>query len=75
MRARQIDGPLIRNLREEAGVNVSRFAREIEISNSHLSRIERSLINPSPEVTAKIARRLGVTISEITTALSEPVAS
>jgi transcriptional regulator with XRE-family HTH domain len=74
MRSRKINGPLIRDRRELLGINITRFAREIQTSDSHLSRIERDLIGASPELTAKIARRLGVTISEITTSSIEQVA-
>jgi transcriptional regulator with XRE-family HTH domain len=74
MRSRRIDGPLIRNMRELAGISITRFAREIDVSDSHLSRIERDLIGASPETTDRIARRLGATISEITISTTEQVA-
>lgn len=66
MRATRADGPLIRQLREESGTSLTRFAQEIRLSIGYLSKIEQGTSNPSPEVTARIARRLGVTIRNIT---------
>ncbi|RKN40755.1 XRE family transcriptional regulator [Streptomyces hoynatensis] len=61
----QADGPLIRRLRERGGYGLRRFAATADLSPAHLSRIERGLRNPTPEVLARIAAALGREIAEI----------
>lgn len=62
MRARERQ---IRRLREEAGHGLNAFARSVGVDPSHLSRIERQLTHPSPEVLKRIADGLGVAITKI----------
>jgi transcriptional regulator with XRE-family HTH domain len=52
-------------LREEAGHGLNAFARLIGVDPSHMSRIERQLTRPSPEVQKRIATGLNVAITEI----------
>jgi len=52
-------------LREEAGHGLNAFARSVGVAPSHLSRIERQLAHPSPEVLKRIADGLGVAIKRI----------
>jgi transcriptional regulator with XRE-family HTH domain len=63
--ARRVDGPRIRELREDAGVTLSRFARSINTNPTHLSRIERGLGQPGVELRVAIAAKLGVGLDEI----------
>ncbi|WP_412126334.1 helix-turn-helix domain-containing protein [Streptomyces subrutilus] len=61
----QPDGPKIRRQREEHGYGLRRFAEAAQIDHSYLSRIERGQRNPQPEVMARIATTLGVSISDL----------
>lgn len=60
-------------MREESGVSLGRFAFELEMTPGYLSRIELGLRNPSPEVTARIAVRLGVQVTDITSPAEQAV--
>ena len=51
----QARGRTIRRKREASGYGLTAFARRVEISPSHLSRIERGKANPSPDVLKRIA--------------------
>ncbi|MHA4774724.1 helix-turn-helix domain-containing protein [Streptomyces sp. MSC1_001] len=61
----QPDGPEIQRQRELSGYGLRRFAKAAQISPSYLSRIERGLRRPQPEVMARIARALGCRIEDI----------
>ncbi|MFD3535195.1 helix-turn-helix domain-containing protein [Streptomyces sp. NPDC058664] len=61
----QPDGPKIRRRREERGYGLRAFAKAAQVSHTHLSRIERGLRNPQPEVMGRIAHVLGCEITEI----------
>ncbi|GAA2364872.1 helix-turn-helix domain-containing protein [Streptomyces carpaticus] len=61
----QVDGSLIRQLRERHGYGLRRFAAAIDLSPSYLSRIERGQRNPAPEVATRIVRELGSNIADI----------
>lgn len=61
----QADGPTIRRKRERMGYGLNAFARQVGISASHLSRIERGLRGAQPEVVRRIASGLRVTLGEI----------
>jgi transcriptional regulator with XRE-family HTH domain len=52
------DGPIIRRKREECGHGLTDFARLVGLSPSYLSRVERDLANPSPDVLRRIALAL-----------------
>jgi transcriptional regulator with XRE-family HTH domain len=58
-------GRAVRTLRDERGMTQSDLADAAGISTQHLSHIERGLRNPSVEVAARIARALGVALSEL----------
>lgn len=62
----QARGPHIRRKREETGHGLNNFAQAIGVSPSHLSRIERRISEPSPEVLKRIADGLGTDLSEVT---------
>lgn len=61
----QPDGPEIRRQREERGYGLRGFAKAAHINHGYLSRIERGLRSPQPEVMARIARLLGCRIVDI----------
>ncbi|MFF9138447.1 helix-turn-helix domain-containing protein [Streptomyces albogriseolus] len=61
----QVDGPRIRQQRERSGRGLRAFAESVGISPSHLSRIERGLRAPQPEVLAVIAEGLDCPIEEL----------
>ncbi|MGW5509942.1 helix-turn-helix domain-containing protein [Streptomyces albogriseolus] len=61
----QVDGPRIRQQRERSGHGLRSFAASVGISPSHLSRIERGLRAPQPEVLAVIAEGLGCPIEQL----------
>ncbi|MFD5916217.1 helix-turn-helix domain-containing protein [Kitasatospora sp. NPDC058201] len=54
----QANGPNIRSRREQLGHGLNAFARQVGISPSHLSRIERGLRGAQPEVLWRIAHGL-----------------
>ncbi|MEV6569991.1 helix-turn-helix transcriptional regulator [Streptomyces sp. NPDC051577] len=68
----QPDGPKIRRQREEHGYGLRRFAEAAQIDHSYLSRIERGQRSPQPEVMARIATTLGVSISDLKRSETEP---
>lgn len=66
MHQRLAHGPAIRAIREALGIRHGVFAVDCEISPGYLTNIEKGAKQPSPAVIARIAKRLGVTIDEIT---------
>ncbi|MCG6499419.1 helix-turn-helix domain-containing protein [Kitasatospora sp. A2-31] len=58
-------GPNIRSKRERQGYGLRRFAALVDVSPAHLSRIERGQRGAQPEVIQRIARGLGVEITDI----------
>lgn len=57
-------GYLIKYLREKQGLGQIELAKEIKISQSHLSDIERNTKTPGSEVLKKLADRLGFQMEE-----------
>lgn len=70
MHTRLVHGPAVRALREAVGIKHGVFAVECLISAGYLTNIEKGLKQPSPAVTAAIAKRLGVSIDAITYVVS-----
>ncbi|MEV5443524.1 helix-turn-helix transcriptional regulator [Streptomyces sp. NPDC052644] len=68
----QPDGPEIRRRRELSGYGLRRFANTAQIDHGYLSRIERGLRNPQPEVMARIADALGCRINDLERDETEP---
>jgi transcriptional regulator with XRE-family HTH domain len=58
-------GQAIRTLREERDMTQDDLGDAAGISYQHASYIERGRRNPSIEVTARIARALSVTLSDL----------
>lgn len=61
----QPNGDKIRRQRELKGYGLRRFAEVAEIDHTHLSRIERGLRKPQPEVMKRIADTLGCLITDL----------
>lgn len=73
-RSRVTNGPVIRELRERAGILQADMARRIGVSASYLCRIESGVEAPgltSPAVRG-LAGQLKVSLDEITVPLAEP---
>lgn len=61
----KVDGPRIRDIRDRAGITLSRLARDLGTDPTHLSRIERGLGQPGIALRNRIAVALGVTVEAI----------
>lgn len=55
----------LRHLREQKGWSQEQFAFEAGIHRTYVSDIERGARNPTITVVEKLARPLGVTVSEL----------
>lgn len=75
MHQRLAHGPAIRAIREALGIKHGVFAVDCQISPGYLTHIEKGKKQPSPAVTAAIAKRLGVTVDEITYVVSAEAVS
>jgi transcriptional regulator with XRE-family HTH domain len=53
-------GPRIRRLREERGITVNAFAKQVRVSTGLISQVERGLTDPSLETLRRIAQGLQV---------------
>jgi transcriptional regulator with XRE-family HTH domain len=72
-RSRVTNGPVIRELRERAGILQADMAQRIGVSASYLSRIESDVERPgltSPAV-RNLADELGASFDDITVALAD----
>ena len=58
-------GDRVRRLRQGKGWTLEQLATETEVSRSMLSQIERGQANPTLVVAGRIARGLGITLSEL----------
>lgn len=63
---RRANGSAIRALREALGIKHGEFARDVLVSTGYLSNIEKGARQPAPDVTRRIANRLGVGLDAIT---------
>jgi hypothetical protein len=73
-RSRVTNGPVIRELRERAGILQADMAGRVGVSASYLSRIESGVETPgltSPAVRS-LAAELDVSLDEITVPLADP---
>lgn len=66
--ALEVDGPLIRRLREDAGFTLRMLAGRAGLDPASLSRIERGLQDPSPPMALRLADALGVAIADLRSA-------
>lgn len=58
-------GDLIKKLRKNNNMTLSYLEQKSGVSNSHISRIERGLREPSPETLKKLAKPLGVSYKKL----------
>lgn len=49
----------VREVRKARGLSVEQLARKTGYTKSHISEVERELVNPSPEAIRKISLALG----------------
>lgn len=70
MNTRLAHGPAIKAIRNALGIKHGVLAVDCDISPGYLTNIEKGAKQPSPTVTAAIAKRLGVSIDEITYVVS-----
>lgn len=61
----QARGEIIRRRRQLLGYGLNRFAAKINISPSHLSRVERGIKGAQPEVLQRIAQGLDAAVEDI----------
>lgn len=66
MSSRKVHGPAVRAIREALGIKHGVFAIDCGITPGYLTNIEKGRKQPSDSVAAALARRLGVTLDEIT---------
>lgn len=58
-------GEYIKKIREEKGLSINQLALYSNVSAAHISRIERGLREPSPEILEKISEVLKVPYEEL----------
>jgi XRE family transcriptional regulator of biofilm formation len=57
---------MLKTLREERGLNQVELGRKAKVTTAYISQLEAGKkVNPSLEVLQKLARALGVTVSEL----------
>jgi transcriptional regulator with XRE-family HTH domain len=61
---RQI-GMTLRKLRDEKGMSQTALAKKARISREHLSRLEAGRYDPSVGVVQRLAKALGVSLTEL----------
>lgn len=78
MSTRALNGATVRELREALGVSQTDLAARCEITQGHLSHVERGIYHASPELARRVADSLGVPLESVTypvAAAAEPVQS
>lgn len=55
----------VRNLRRARTINQEELASLVGISQQYLSKIERGLLVPAPDIQARIAAILGVSVDDL----------
>lgn len=60
-------GKYIKNKREEKELSINQLALYSDVSAAHISRIERGLREPSPDILKKIADTLGIPYGKLMT--------
>ena len=63
---RKVNGAAIKALRDAVGIKQGVLATRCRISQAHLNNIEAGRRQPAHDVTARIARQLGVEVDAIT---------
>ena len=63
--AEQRIGPILKRLRESAGLSLRTFADQAGFSASFLSQVENGMVSPSIASLEKMASKLGVTLADL----------
>lgn len=71
---RKVNGAAVAALREAVGISQVELARRVEISATHLNRIESGEREASPTLIRKLADTLGVSLDAITHLVSAAAA-
>ena len=71
MENRRTNGSAISAIRKALGVRQDALAAGAGITKAYMSQIEHGLRQPAPDVTVKIAARLGTTLDAITYPVSD----
>ena len=61
----QVNGEVLRTIREQSGYSLSECARQADVSKAMLSEVERGIKNPSPPLVKRLAAALGVSIADL----------
>lgn len=56
---------IISQLRRELGYSQTKFAKKVQISRNHLSRIENEKTDPTGSIMFKIAKALNKSVDEV----------
>lgn len=59
-------GNNLKRIRTEKGISQGDIARELEVSRSFISNIENGKTNPTLSTISKLAKTVGVSVSELT---------
>ena len=60
-----IDGAKLRSKRDEMGFSARQLATKVDISETHMGRIEMNQRQPSPMVRKRITDALGIELADI----------
>lgn len=69
---RALNGETVKELREALGITQRELAAACDISQGHLSHVERGDFNASPALARKLAAGMGVSLASITYPVPEP---
>lgn len=58
-------GARVRDLRQTKGLSQEEFADRVGIDRTYISGVERGVRNPTVQVLHRVARALGVSLSEL----------
>ena len=72
--ARAVNGTAVKIIRELLGVTQHDLAARCDVSQGHLSNVERGIFQASPQLGRQIADKLGIPMEAITYPLATPEA-
>jgi transcriptional regulator with XRE-family HTH domain len=71
MPARAVNGTAVKIIRELLGITQHDLAARCDVSQGHLSNVERGIFQASPQLGRQIADKLGVPMEAITYPLTK----
>ena len=74
MPARAVNGTAVKIIRELLGITQHDLAARCDVSQGHLSNVERGIFQASPQLGRQIADKLGVPMEAITYPLTKSAA-